>query len=1237
MYLKELRINGFKSFADPTRLDLRRGVTAIVGPNGCGKSNIADAIRWVLGEQSAKSLRAGAMQEVIFQGTTTRKPVGLCEVTLTFTECEEQLGTEYNEVEVTRRVVRDGGSDYYLNGKHCRLKDIQRLFLDTGVGQVSYSFMLQGQIDQVLSSNPQERRAIFEEAAGISKYKAQRREALNKLQHVDTNLARVTDVMEEVGRQIESLKRQAAKAMRYQLIKHRLTHLELGHGAQRFAALSTEIAELERRDTFLQEQLAGVRKELDETDRRLSERREKRSGLTERLQAAQQHVFDLRSEKENAQNRCEFAATRRDDLKKRIAAIEDEVNGLRDQVDALSKRAAGEKQSREEQMELFGASDGLFKERSNELTELQRELSEAEAAHGRAKQALLVKESAVTRLRSNATTLEVDLKTYQVRHANLLDEQQSLKDEAAVLEDEVKRLRHALEKRREDRLREDARVGELREQTTRLTTEFRDVQTQIQDNGRKLAGVQAQVGVLEGLQEKLEGFSDGVKAIMQGKLKGVVAPEDVRLLLQSLQVQPAAERVVEVLLGAASDGVVLGERSRAAPVARKLAEDNLGRASLVIDTPTKAAPEPGGPAAPEWLLPAWEAVGVKDDATGALVQSLFGGCYYCDEMEAFLEFWEANPEFRFQYVATAEGELIDARGLILAGRARKGKNQSFLARANEIKKFKAELENLRAREETLRQQAGHAEAKIEAAEKRIEEQRRKVMEIAEEVSNLEAQVKGAERNAEQNARSTETKAAELAKLETSKKESTERLEKAQTELAAAVDDLERQKGAITAAEETCEQLRTKREELRERFNEIRLEMAEKNQRLQMLDRTLAEIDAQAKQAAAQIDRRRQEQDHLREQIEGLAGEEKEQKARAEEIGKTLEGVMAALEKDRAALAEVEKSIRVIEEGTSEKRATADRLAKESNQVEIKLAREQSQRQFITDEIQREYELDVKTVDWRREIFLAGDPLPERIRVSIEDDEGDDEPVVEERTEPTEEERVAVTEPDWSEVQAEVKALRARLSGMGPVNVMAIGEYRDLRERHEFLKTQSDDLWKAKDELVRAIDEINQRSQELFANTFEQVRKNFAYTFETLFGGGTSGLRLVDAEDVLESGIEITARPPGTQLRSLALLSGGQKTMTAVALLFAIYMVKPSPFCVLDEIDAPLDDANIGRFCQMLESFLEYSQFVIITHNKRTIGIADTIYGATMPERGVTKMVSMRFDKGSGQTRELATA
>ena len=295
MYLKELRLHGFKSFADPTRLDLQRGVTAIVGPNGCGKSNIADAIRWVLGEQSAKSLRAGAMQDVIFQGTSGRKPVNLCEVSLIFSDCEESLGTPHNEVEVTRRVVRDGGSEYLLNGKPCRLKDIHNLFLDTGVGQVSYSFMLQGQIDQVLSSNPSERRAIFEEAAGISKYKAQRREALNKLAQVDANLARVTDVMEEVARQTGSLKRQAAKALRYQRIRHRLTHLDLAHNGFRFGQVQEENAAGHNKLAVLSEQKASLSRELEAAESGLASKREEALTLRQRLEEAQRRVYDLRS------------------------------------------------------------------------------------------------------------------------------------------------------------------------------------------------------------------------------------------------------------------------------------------------------------------------------------------------------------------------------------------------------------------------------------------------------------------------------------------------------------------------------------------------------------------------------------------------------------------------------------------------------------------------------------------------------------------------------------------------------------------------------------------------------------------------------------------------------------------------------------------------------------------------------------------------------------------------------
>jgi len=1233
MYLKELRINGFKSFADPTRLTLERGVTAIVGPNGCGKSNIADAIRWVLGEQSAKSLRAGAMQDVIFQGTTGRKPLNFCEVSLVFGDCEAQLGTAYSEVEVTRRVLREGGSDYFLNGKSCRLKDIQRLFLDTGVGQVSYSFMLQGQIDQVLSSNPSERRAIFEEAAGISRYKAQRREALNKLSQVEANLARVTDVMEEVSRQIGSLKRQAAKALRYKRVRHRLTHLDLAESANRHARLAAEIAELTERGNNLRTQVERIHGELEAAESGLSGRRERRAELSASLQALQQKVFDLRSEKDNARSQAEFAAQRGEDLGRRIEAIEAELRELEQQKKALTERVAGEHEVKREQLDLFGGSDDLFKEKSDELAQIQTRLGDAETALSRARQALMLKENAITRLRSNCTTLEVDLKTYQVRHSSLTEEIHILEEESAVLVRDYEQLQRALETRREERLQQDTKTEESRAQVSALMAEFRSLQVEIQDHDRRLAGVRAQLNVLTGLQEKFEGFSDGAKAILQGKLDGVIAREDCAVLMKSLRVDSAYTRSIEALLGAATDGIVVRDSARLGPVAAALAEKKLGRASLLVPT-ALGARRATAKDLPTGMMAASEAVTCKDADLAPVVGNLLAGCYLAATLDDFLKFWNARPDFDFVLVVTGDGELVDARGVIYAGAQSGKRDTSYLARENEIRKFTGEAATLEEQLETRRLNAEQLQRKIEAAEKRVEEQRRRVMELAQEVSTLEAQLKAAERNREQAARTRQSKFAELERLEESRDASNERLVKARAELEQSERDIDAQKTIIAECENAVTAVREERELKREEFNEIRIEIAEKRQRIEALERGLTELQNQTREVNARAERRGQELAGLREQVKQLAVEAREHGERAGEFDKTLADTMRLLERDRDALAVVEKEIRVVEEGFSARREAYDRMSKELNSVDIQLARQQSQIQFIAEEIHREYELNIATVDWKKELWEAGEELPERIRVDIEDESPEEAIPEVERGEPTEEDFAAMEGTDWEAVRREVENLRTRIHAMGPVNLVAIEEYKELKERHEFLKTQSDDLWQSKDQLVAAIDEINKTSQELFANTFTQIRKNFKYTFETLFGGGNSDLQLVDNGDVLESGIDISAQPPGTRLRSLALLSGGQKTMTAVALLFAIYMVKPSPFCVLDEIDAPLDDANIGRFTKMLEHFLEYSQFLIITHNKRTIRVADTIYGATMQERGVSRVISMRFNRDTGEAEAL---
>jgi chromosome segregation protein len=1231
MYLKELRLHGFKSFADPTRLDLQRGVTAIVGPNGCGKSNIADAIRWVLGEQSAKSLRAGAMQDVIFQGTSGRKPVNLCEVSLIFTDCEESLGTPHNEVEVTRRVIRDGGSEYLLNGKPCRLKDIHNLFLDTGVGQVSYSFMLQGQIDQVLSSNPSERRAIFEEAAGISKYKAQRREALNKLAQVDANLARVTDVMEEVARQTGSLKRQAAKALRYQRIRHRLTQLDLAHSGFRFGQIRGENEAGQSKLSVLAEQKTGLSKELEAAEAGLASKREEALTLRQCLEEAQRKVYDLRSEKENAGNRGEIAAMRRDDLKERLQRIAEQLGQLAREEESLAAKLAGESKLKKEQMDLFGNSDEEFQKRSTDLADLQKALNAAETDLSRLKQGLHAKDNAVSRLRSNCTTLELDLKTYQVRHANLTEELQSLANAREVLDQDLQTLERTRQARESEREQQRKKLEDQKSKLQEMTHTYRDLQKSIQETERQRASLQAQIGVLEDLQAKFEGFSEGARAILQGKLSETVPAEAITLFLQQLKVNDGYTQAVELLLGSAADGIFVRDSKMMRPIARALGEKRVGRASLLARPAETRNQQHSVDGLPAGLVAASTVVSSGDGEIQQYLEDYLSGCFIADELEGFLTHWEENPRFSFHLAVTREGEVVDPRGVVLAGSttARK-ENSSFLARQNQLKKFARQLAELDDAHERLRLQAEQLQGKLEAAEKRIEEQQALISETGTEVTTLVAQKQAAERSIEANQRSRELKSADLAKLESSKFESTSRLEAARKDLAGTEADIEEQKSKITAAEQAVEQVRQDRETRREQFDEVRFEVAQKRQRLELLDRGLNELQRKSKENEETRIRLIEETESLGKQVTSLEQEGETHKESEKKIQQQLDKVIAALEEDRAALNEVEKKIAVVEEGFAPKRESLEKVSTEHNKTEVALARLESRLQFIQEECQRDYERDVAQIDWQLELWKAGESLPDRIRVDIEETTPEEMESLQERPDPTEEERASLEPVDWEEIEAEIQSLRGRIQSMGPVNLVAIEEYKDLKERHEFLTSQSEDLWKAKEQLLEAIDEINTTSQAMFSETFELIRKNFLFTFETLFGGGKADLTLVDSEDVLESGIDITAQPPGTRLRNLGLLSGGQKTMTAVALLFAIYMVKPSPFCVLDEIDAPLDDANIGRFTGMLERFLEFSQFLIITHNKRTISVADTIYGVTMQEKGVSRMVSMRFNKATGK-------
>ncbi|MGB0258417.1 MAG: hypothetical protein ACPGES_07195, partial [Coraliomargarita sp.] len=713
------------------------------------------------------------------------------------------------------------------------------------------------------------------------------------------------------------------------------------------------------------------------------------------------------------------------------------------------------------------------------------------------------------------------------------------------------------------------------------------------------------------------------KAILGDKLGEVVSKDSVSIISKELKVQPAYTKAIETLLGPAMEALHIGKSDKALSVIGKLNDDHLGRACLQIDI--EAAVGTPKVKLPDDIVPAASVVNVRDKALFNPAQRLLSGCYFAEDLNSFIEFWKANLEFNFLLVATKNGEIIDCRGLIHGGRTSGKKSASVLEREAEIRTLRGEIKAEREELNELRQEAEALDERRNTAEATVEEQRQG--ELASEVSALVAEERGQNQKIEQNARSRQSAEDEIAKLDARHGDSVDALEKAKEELEAAEQGLADERQTGSDLEDAIARARETRDQKREALADVRLELAEKKQRLESLDRALGEVQRETASLQERIIRRNQEIDTINEQITKLKQSGTVEASKSAELERTLAVATEELDRDRVALKEMDTQISEVDSTLTGRRNESRVLDQEMTKLEIRLAEERSQIGFIQSNAQDDYQKDLDKVDWKMQLWEANVEFEKRVNL----DEIDDPDKIaaqpkQERRDPTQEEFEEMERTDWAEVEREVGELKGRIANMGPVNLEAISEYADLKERHDFLKGQSEDLWNSKNALIKTIDEINETSQTLFRETFEQVKKNFAFTYEKISGGGDSDLKLIDSEDPLESGIEIIARPPGTRLKSVTLLSGGQRTMAAVALLFAIYMVKPSPFCVLDEIDAALDDANIGRFCDTLHGFTDKSQFLIITHNKRTISNADTVFGVTMPEKGVSTLISMRFNK-----------
>ena len=1248
MYLKALKLHGFKSFADPTTLRFEPGVTAVVGPNGCGKSNIADSIRWVLGEQSAKALRGGKMQDVIFEGADTRKPAQLCEVSLLLTDCEKQLGSEFHEIEITRRVYRDGQSEYAFNGQPCRLKDIQKLFMDTGIGRTSYSIMAQGQIDQILSSKPEERRAVFEEAAGITKYKSQRREAMSKLALTDQNLARVADVVGEVGRQIGSLRRQAAKAMRYKRLNHRLRHLSLAWSGFHHSQLTATLGALEADVATLRAEADSRRASREEQEIALEEKKSLRSRLNQRVQDAQQGVYDVRSQKEAAENAANLAHIRRAGLEDRLGSSRGNLGELEMQLREVTAQGDTAAQDKQHELGLLGSSDAVFQQRNRELAIVEGELTKLEQDLQQAKFQLLQFESTVARLRTDCSGYEVDQKTSAHRHDSLAQEIESIRQQQAAAAQQVAELDARTEEALGEKSRAHSESVTAQQAITTLTSEFREAQRKLSEIDRQLAQRTARLKLLQQLQERWEGFGEGAKAVLQGRLETALNGAKASPISQGLDVKPEFGKAVEAILGSAAEAISVSDLSTAQRILAQLENEQIGSAILRITecgVRQEAAYE-----LPAGLISATTAVSSEIEGHPAL--ALFGSCYIADDLPAFLEFWRANPGFAFLAVATRKGDLVDRRGLVYGGyHGSKKSSNSIVQREIDLRETAKALADEQRLHDEQKLAIDALNARLAEAEQLLEQRRTEILAITQTVAAVQAEQRNAQRNAEEIIAKLRRMENELTGLEQARNEAHARWEKAQIGLTTAEADGVAQREQIAQNERRIVELRTDRDVKRDSLAQARLELAERRQKVEVLDRGLGEMARRSQQLGELLVQRQQEIESWTDQVSELASESDGQRARSVQLGETLVIAQEQVEKIRVELVDVEREINGLESAQHALRSDAEAAQSALAKHDIKLAGDRQRAQFIAEEVTREFQANIAQLDWRHFYWHAdGEPEGMKLLDLDEEDEGEEaappapapdatmaaegevaEPTKRRRKpkgpkpDPTPEDLAGLENINWDEIKSEIDILRTRLNGLGAVNLVAIEEYAELKQRHDFLRTQTDDLTNAKAELIKAIDEINLTSQQQFALTFEQIKKNFEYTFHTLFGGGRAALELIATDDVLESGIEIVAQPPGTKLKSITLLSGGQKTLTAVALLFALYMVKPSPFCLLDELDAPLDESNIGRFTDLLKKFVGESQFIIITHNKRTVSAASAIYGVTMEERGVSKTVSMHFN------------
>ncbi|MCX6889998.1 MAG: chromosome segregation protein SMC [Verrucomicrobia bacterium] len=1218
MYLKNLTVLGFKSFADKTSLNFQPGVTAIVGPNGCGKSNVSDAIRWVLGEQSAKALRGGEMADVIFNGTDGRKPLGMAEVSLTIGGVDQEhlsaAGVEmaYDEVTVTRRVFRDGGSEYFINKTACRLKDIQQLFMGTGVGRTSYSIMAQGNITQILSSKPEDRRIIFEEAAGITKYKAQKREALRKLEYTEQNLLRVADLVREVKRQIGSLQRQAGKARRYKQLSSELQHLDTQLARHQFDQLQAEIVERQTAAENLRNEIesssAGVLRCEDE----IAQLRQRLSDLEHQISGLQQRGLELKGETDRHESRVHFNEERLHEFASQntkamsdLTQAEERRRATEEEIAAVAARLA------ESEIVLAQHRQALA-DRQSGLRAVEEELRRQQDTLRQAQSAAFAAAQDLTRARNEITALDLQKQGNVVRLEKLSAEKIQLEEERMRLEIRLQEFVVNVEARK------------LNVQTQRGTVEQRqDRLRQLHEELNRAAGAQDQLlqqqaaarsrlNVLEQLQAGHEGFGAGPLAALKQSTQVLGS------LADKIRVADPYVTAIETSLGHHLQLVLTGEAESARQILADLSAHRKGRASIAPmafigdagnDAPTATVQAP----APELNGAPIEAMAVVqgDAAVQRLLERLLGTTRIVRDLDAATAAWRESGG-AFHYV-TLGGEMLSSHGIYTGGSLNgsgDGKAPaSILGRKNQIAELGARLATLQDQVAEISRSKGAMQSEQTELQASLQQAQTELRAQEVAIATHEGEFNALQNSQRLLHQKIDTVVYEVQSLAAQEQEGLQR----RADLSArAADDEARERARQSEVEDLTagmESSRQQRDAANSGLTESRVALATGEQMRASFQHQEQSLGQRLRELTQIIEQRRGELSSFVGRKERAESEIQESRSRIEALQHDREQVNAQTAELLAQKQTQDKDITDREEALRESRRGLTEQQERRSGLEVELAQKDMAVQNLRERIQQKYHLKLDDIRSECITITFADEGPAKVHVMS-----------------PEEMAAAGAATDWAAVAQQVEALQGRIDEMGPVNLVAIEEYEETEQRYQFLSQQHDDLVQAKAQLLEVINRINLQTRDMFKETFEKIRDNFRAMFTEVFGGGKADLVLMDENDLLESGIDIVARPPGKQLQTISLLSGGEQTMTAVSLLFSIYQVKPSPFCVLDELDAPLDESNINRFIRVLQRFLVHSQFIIITHNKRTIGMADVLYGVTMQEHGISKIVSVKFHK-----------